>query len=110
LRKRIVRDFDAKLCSSSNDPGPRPTWWPDGWNWPHDPNADPLCLRALEDVPKTEEVHHPHTAFNQGWASYEGSCPRTCNPYRGKDDDLKESWDDGYQAAKDEEEFDDWES
>ena len=60
---------------------------------------DPLA--RLEDEPQVEGgVHHPYTAFNQGWDAREAGHARDLNPY---EPGTREAhwWDLGWQEAGD---------
>jgi ribosome modulation factor len=45
-----------------------------------------------------DDVHHPYTAFNQGFEAFDSGFPKECNPY--DDDSLKAWWDTGWDEAK----------
>lgn len=56
---------------------------------------DPLI--RLEDDPMTDEVHHPYTAFNQGFDAGLQGIPISLNPYQ--DGEWKSDWDSGHEEA-----------
>ena len=37
--------------SSSEDPGPRPPWWPEDWPWPLPPEVAPVDIEAPPPLP-----------------------------------------------------------
>ena len=58
---------------------------------------DPLAL--LLDDPETDSVHHPYTAYNQGWDAERAGINRMLNPYeRGTRE--AEWWDNGWRESK----------
>ena len=61
-----------------------------------------LVLSVLGDTPDTDKVHHPYTAFNQGYdARKEHGLPVDVNPYT--DERLAAWWKCGWETAEDQE-------
>lgn len=60
----------------------------------HDP------LMQLDDDPVDNTVHHPYSAFNQGWDAAEQGIPWSLNPY---EDGTREAdwWELGYEEQQD---------
>lgn len=62
--------------------------------------SEPSPIEALEDG---GEVHHPYTAFNQGYEAFDRGYPLSCNPYEDK---LEWWWRYGWMMAKEHDEED----
>ncbi|HET7322076.1 MAG TPA: hypothetical protein VFI96_06250 [Longimicrobiaceae bacterium] len=59
---------------------------------------DPLT--AYMDDPTGATVHHPYSAFNQGWDAAEAGHPLDANPYR-IDTPWGRAWSDGWHCFHD---------
>lgn len=57
-------------------------------------------LIAYKDDPITDRIHHPYTAFNQGYDAHEHGHAQALNPY--PDGPCKTFWDDGWTTAAEE--------
>lgn len=68
--------------------------------------ADQDPLARLEDDPTGDTVHHPYTAFNQGWAASEEGYVRGDNPYPTGSREFA-AWDRGWQEEDEDAGFDD---
>lgn len=57
-------------------------------------------LIAYDDDPTTDAVHHPYSAYNQGWDAGERGHPRSCNPYPEGSTERR-FWFDGWDGEDD---------
>lgn len=61
---------------------------------------DPLV--AYQDDPTGESVHHPYSAFNQGWDAAAAGHAQERNPYR-VDTPWGRAWQDGWMCYHEDE-------
>jgi len=57
---------------------------------------------AYADDPITDSVHHPYTAYNQGFDAFQEGHPIERNPYDGRNGSW---WTAGWRSAEEQEEF-----
>lgn len=55
-------------------------------------------ITAYEDDPILDTVHHPYTAWSQGYDAFLEGYPESLNPYTER---LASYWSDGYWTAHD---------
>lgn len=70
---------------------------------PEQPSIE-YALTAMEDDGVSDAVHHPYTAFNQGFAAFDHGLSRESNPYT--EDRLRSWWDMGWEEAREQESLD----
>ena len=59
-------------------------------------NLNPII--AYDDDPKTDRVHHPYSAFNQGYDAFEAGYGKERNPYTANER-LAANWLEGWEHA-----------
>lgn len=66
-----------------------------------DEDSDHDPLMRLDDDPENDTVHHPYSAYNQGYSAGEQDVPESLNPYEEGSREYM-FWADGYDAAQEE--------